>query len=158
MENSKVAQYDRVYFQNEIKLLQKRTYYLLTSYRLSMMAFQNLTAETSEEKAHYRFHCLPNYTLDVTRTMKVAKLLGKTYRRRCFSELIRVLQFLIIEFTGNKWVHHFCMVVETTLVNPFLLYEVACSAAIYFAKCNPSTLHYYMCTLTESLVSKCQTM
>ena len=41
-----------------------------------MMAFQNLVNEINEEKAHYRFHCLPNYTTDVNRTMQIAKLLG----------------------------------------------------------------------------------
>lgn len=64
-------------FQNDMKTLQRRTHYLLTSYRLSMMAFQNLVNEINEEKAHYRFHCLPNYTTDINRTMQIAKLLGK---------------------------------------------------------------------------------
>ncbi|XP_065226578.1 zinc finger SWIM domain-containing protein 8 homolog [Planococcus citri] len=114
--------------------LMKRTHYLLTSYRLSMMAFQNLVNEINEEKAHYRFHCLPNYTADINRTMQIAKLLG------------------------DKWVHHFCIVVENTLVNPFLLYEVACGAAVYFARCNPSMLHYYICTVAGNLISKCETM
>lgn len=41
-----------------------------------MMAFHNLVSEINEEKAHYRFHCLPNYTNDVNRTMQIAKLLG----------------------------------------------------------------------------------
>lgn len=62
--------------QNDMKSLQKRTHYLLTSYRLSMMAFQNLVNEINEEKAHYRFHCLPSYTTDINRTMQIAKLLG----------------------------------------------------------------------------------
>lgn len=61
-------------------------------------------------------------------------------------------------FVGDKWVHHFCMVVENTLVNPFLLYEVACGAAAYFARCNPSMLHYYTCTVAGNLISKCETM
>lgn len=108
--------------------------YLLTSYRVGMLALETLARRVHDDRPQAKYARNPPYGEDVKWLLRISKHLGTQY------------------------LHHFCVCVVNSIVSPFVLHDVAIEAAQYLSRNNPSLVMQHLRTALTPLVQKCQQM
>ncbi|CAG9823361.1 unnamed protein product, partial [Phaedon cochleariae] len=108
--------------------------YLLTSYRVGMLALETLARRVHDDRPQAKYARNPPYGDDVKWLLGVSKQLGTQY------------------------LHHFCVCAVNSIVSPFVLHDVAIEAATYLSRNNPGLVMQHLRTALTPLVQKCQQM
>ncbi|XP_074025698.1 zinc finger SWIM domain-containing dorado [Leptinotarsa decemlineata] len=108
--------------------------YLLTSYRVGMLALETLARRVHDDRPQAKYARNPPYGEDVKWLLRISKHLGTQY------------------------LHHFCVCAVNSIVSPFVLHDVAIEAAQYLSRNNPSLVMQHLRTALTPLVQKCQQM
>ncbi|XP_050442654.1 zinc finger SWIM domain-containing protein 8 homolog isoform X2 [Adelges cooleyi] len=104
--------------------------HLTSAYRVGMLALDSL-ARRVHEPNQAKYSRNPPFRDDIQWLLRLSKKLGVNYTQQ------------------------FCMAVTNSVVNPFILHDVAMEAVLYMAHYNPSPT---MCPSLSPLVEKCHTM
>lgn len=116
------------------QLNQTQLRYLLMAYRVGMLALDTLARRVHDERPQAKYARNPPYGEDVKWLLRISKHLGSHY------------------------LHHFCVCAVNSIVNPFVLHDVAIEAAQYLSRNNPGLVMQHLRTALMPLVSKCQQM
>nr|CAI5864383.1 unnamed protein product [Callosobruchus analis] len=108
--------------------------YLLTAYRVGMLALETLARRVHDDRPQAKYARNPPYGEDVKWLLRISKHLGTQY------------------------LHHFCVCAVNSIVSPFVLHDVAIEAAQYLSRNNPQLLMQHLRTALTPLVQKCQQM
>ncbi|CAH0553047.1 unnamed protein product [Brassicogethes aeneus] len=108
--------------------------YLLTSYRVGMLALETLARRVHDDRPQAKYARNPPYGEDVKWLLRISKHLGTQY------------------------LHHFCVCAVNSIVSPFVLHDVAIEAAQYLSRNNPGLVMQHLRTALTPLVQKCQQM
>ncbi|KAH0814158.1 hypothetical protein GEV33_008633 [Tenebrio molitor] len=108
--------------------------YLLTSYRVGMLAMETLARRVHDDRPQAKYARNPPYGEDVKWLLRISKHLGTQY------------------------LHHFCVCAVNSIVSPFVLHDVALEAAHYLSRNNPAMVMQHLRTALTPLVQKCQQM
>ncbi|XP_030746209.1 zinc finger SWIM domain-containing protein 8 isoform X2 [Sitophilus oryzae] len=116
------------------QLNQVQLRYLLTAYRVGMLALDTLARRVHDDRPQAKYARNPPYGEDVKWLLRISKHLGSHY------------------------LHHFCVCAVNSIVSPFVLHDVAIEAAQYLARNNPGLVMQHLRTALMPLVTKCQQM
>ncbi|KAK9875007.1 hypothetical protein WA026_005817 [Henosepilachna vigintioctopunctata] len=116
------------------QLNQTQLRYLLTAYRVGMLALETLARRVHDDRPQAKYARNPPYGEDVKWLLRISKHLGTQY------------------------LHHFCVCAVNSIVSPFVLHDVAIEAAQYLSRNNPSLVMQHLRTALTPLVQKCQQM
>ncbi|XP_050525577.1 zinc finger SWIM domain-containing protein 8 homolog [Daktulosphaira vitifoliae] len=108
----------------------RQIHHLTSAYRVGLLALDTL-ARRVHEPNQAKYSRNPPFREDIQWLLRLSKKLGANYTQQ------------------------FCMAVTNSVVNPFILHDVAMEAALYMAHFNPSPT---MCPSLSPLVEKCHTM
>ncbi|CAH1101597.1 unnamed protein product [Psylliodes chrysocephalus] len=123
--------------------------YLLTSYRVGMLALETLARRVHDDRPQAKYARNPPYGEDVKWLLRISKHL----------DYIRVFGVNGAVFlSGTQYLHHFCVCAVNSIVSPFVLHDVAIEAAQYLSRNNPSLVMQHLRTALTPLVQKCQQM
>lgn len=128
---------------------------MTSAYRVGLLALDTL-ARRVHEPNQAKYSRNPPFREDIQWLLRLSKKLGKLFTITSidyvwFFKYIFVLNFIV----GTNYTQQFCMTVTNSVVNPFILHDVAMEAALYMAHFNPSPT---MCPSLSPLVEKCHTM
>ncbi|XP_060523765.1 zinc finger SWIM domain-containing protein 8 homolog [Cylas formicarius] len=116
------------------QLNQTQLRYLLTAYRVGMLAMETLARRLHDDRPQAKYARNPPYGEDVKWLLRISKNLGSQY------------------------LHHFCVCTVNSIVSPFVLHDVAIEAAQYLSRNNPGLVMQHLRTALTPLVNKCQQM
>lgn len=108
--------------------------YLLTAYRVGMLAMETLARRVHDERPQAKYARNPPYGEDVKWLLRISKHLGTQY------------------------LHHFCVCAVNSIISPFVLHDVAIESAHYLSRNNPTLFLQHLRSALTPLVQKCQQM
>ncbi|XP_066258145.1 zinc finger SWIM domain-containing protein 8 homolog isoform X3 [Euwallacea similis] len=108
--------------------------YLLTAYRVGMLALDTLARRVHDDRPQAKYARNPPYGEDVKWLLRISKNLSTHH------------------------LHHFCVCVVNSIVSPFVLHDVAIEAAQHLSRNNPGLVMQHLRTALLPLVNKCQQM
>ncbi|CAG9765145.1 unnamed protein product [Ceutorhynchus assimilis] len=116
------------------QLNQTQLRYLLTAYRVGMLALDTLARRVHDDRPQAKYARNPPYGEDVKWLLRISKNLGTHH------------------------LHHFCVCAVNSIVSPFVLHDVAIEAAQHLSRNNPGLVMQHLRTALMPLVSKCHQM
>ncbi|XP_050312760.1 zinc finger SWIM domain-containing protein 8 homolog [Anthonomus grandis grandis] len=116
------------------QLNQAQLRYLLTAYRVGMLAMDTLARRVHDDRPQAKYARNPPYGEDVKWLLRISKNLSTHH------------------------LHHFCVCAVNSIVSPFVLHDVAIEAAQHLSRNNPGLVMQHLRTALMPLVNKCQQM
>ncbi|XP_076268553.1 zinc finger SWIM domain-containing dorado isoform X5 [Rhynchophorus ferrugineus] len=121
------------------QLNQAQLRYLLTAYRVGMLALDTLARRVHDDRPQAKYARNPPYGEEV-------------------KWLLRISKHLDGYVVGSHYLHQFCVCAVNSIVSPFVLHDVAIEAAQYLSRNNPGLVMQHLRTALMPLVTKCQQM